>query len=271
MSARATRRESWPSSSARRMSRSTSCRPWSFSSMEPLDGRTDRSSAWMATREPHHRLTLTKALAPSLPRWRRRANGRRPTPISRQRSTRRCTYGLGPSSGVYARVTADAERYEVVSGLCLRLLRPVESGGGLSIYVSARTRKGPPEHVDNATSGRVEGSLGTDALSAYDSIPGRGRRRSRMALEPSPTGCVPHEAELSVDQRTKQIIERGEGGIAERRESRDRDELAERQEANDGASPEQPRERGRRLRTRAHRTSMGITEGALGAPRSGSA
>lgn len=119
----------------------------------------------------------------------------------------------------------------------------------------------------------MEASLGTDALSAHDSIPGQGHGRSRMAPEPSRTvGCVPHEAQVSVDQRTKEILERGQREIAERRETLARKEQpAERHEANDGASAEELRERGRRSRDRAHRTSMGTTEGVPGAPRSGSA
>lgn len=94
-----------------------------------------------------------------------------------------------------------------------------------------------------------------------------------MALHPPlSVGCVPHEVQLDVDQRTKEIIERGEREIARRRETRARSERpAERPEASHRASSQEPGEQGRRVRDRAHRTSTGTTEGAPGAPRSGSA
>ncbi|MDP8909318.1 MAG: hypothetical protein M3N47_09440 [Chloroflexota bacterium] len=94
-----------------------------------------------------------------------------------------------------------------------------------------------------------------------------------MAPKPKPpVGVVPHEAQLSVDQRAKEIIERGEREIVERRKAeRRKEQPTDGQEANNAAFPEDRRERDRRIRDRAHRTVMGTTEPEGGAPRSGSA
>ena len=72
----------------------------------------------------------------------------------------------------------------------------------------------------NATSGRVDASLGIDALFAHDFIPKRGRGRSRMASQPFlPVGSVSREAQESVDRRSKEIIARFEQEIVERRKA----------------------------------------------------
>ncbi len=94
-----------------------------------------------------------------------------------------------------------------------------------------------------------------------------------MAREPFlPAGSVSHDAQESVDRLSREIIERGDRRTVERREIDARDEKrAERREANDAGYLEEVRERGRKMRARAHRTVTRDGEAAPGAPRSGSA
>ena len=90
-----------------------------------------------------------------------------------------------------------------------------------------------------------------------------------MALRPSVTvDWLSHQAQRIVDRRLEELDTRAALVMLERRETRSSNE---RHEADAAASSAVLRERSRRLRERAHRTSTGISEGMPGAPRSGSA
>lgn len=92
-----------------------------------------------------------------------------------------------------------------------------------------------------------------------------------MALQGN-DGWVSHEAQFSVDKLSKEIIDRGEPEIVERRETEARvEQLAERHGTDNAQSPRALQDRRNRRQTRAHTTVMGTTEPVPGAPRSGSA
>ncbi len=89
---------------------------------------------------------------------------------------------------------------------------------------------------------------------------------------PASVGHVSHEAQVSVDKLSKEIVKRGELETVERRETESRAErLAERQASDSARSSQELLVVQMRRRARAHSSVMGTKEPVAGAPRSGSA